>query len=85
MINAQVSTLSFRNQKGIHKPVDIVVLVTGKMKMKCLCHELFLPFSILKAFTELCWVFVLSTYEKKRSILSGKLQPTGKRAKIDYK
>ena len=65
MINAQVSTLSFRNQKGIYKPVNIVVLVTGKMKMKCLCHELFLLFSILKAFTELCWVFVLSTYEKR--------------------
>lgn len=60
MVNAKVPTLSLGNQKGIHKPINIMLLVTGKMKMKCLCHGLFIPFSILKALTELCWVFVLS-------------------------
>lgn len=61
MVNAKIPTLSLGNQKGIHKPVNIVLLITGKIKMKSLCHGLFIPFSILKALTELYWVFVLSS------------------------
>lgn len=44
MVNAKVPTLSLGNQKGIHKPVNIVLLVTGKIKMKSLCHGLFISF-----------------------------------------